>query len=257
MLYNKKGFPEESELVLCAVTKVQYDSVFVNLNEYNKQGVIHISEISPGRIRNIRDFVREGKIIICKVLRVNQERGHIDLSLRRVTDMQRRQKANAIKQEQKAEKIIEGISKKLKKNFNKVYYDIAPKILERYEYLFECFEDIVEDNFSLSDVNIDKKLADEVTKAVKEKIKPKEVEIKGNFNIEIYDSKGIDLIKEALKKNLNDNINISYVGAGTYKITITAKDYKKAENMMNEYVEKIKKFIEKKDGKVKFTRLES
>ena len=64
MLLKKHGFPEESEIVLCTVTKVQYDSVFVNLNEYGKLGVIHISEISPGRIRNIRDFVKEGRIII-------------------------------------------------------------------------------------------------------------------------------------------------------------------------------------------------
>ena len=50
MLYKRQGFPEESELVLCTVTKVQYDSVFVNLNEYGKLGVIHISEISPRQL---------------------------------------------------------------------------------------------------------------------------------------------------------------------------------------------------------------
>ncbi len=56
---TKVGFPKESEIVICTVTNIQYNSVFVKLDEYkNLQGMIHISEISPGRIRNLRDFVK-------------------------------------------------------------------------------------------------------------------------------------------------------------------------------------------------------
>ena len=96
MYYRKEGMPEESELVMSTVTKIQYNAIFVNLDEYDKTGMIHISEISPGRIRNIRDFVREGKKIVCVVLRVNQERGYIDLSLRRVGEGQRRKKSRRL-----------------------------------------------------------------------------------------------------------------------------------------------------------------
>ena len=100
MLHKKKGFPNEGDILFCTITKVQYNSVFVTLDEYeNKSGMIHISEISPGRIRNIRDYVKEGKVIICKVLRVKKDRGHIDLSLRRVNESQRREKVEARKQE--------------------------------------------------------------------------------------------------------------------------------------------------------------
>src|SRR3989338_2481000 len=106
MLYRRLGFPEDGELVLCTVTKVQSHSVFVRLDEFDKGGMIHISEVSPGRIRNIRDFVKEDKIVVCQVLRVSRERGYIDLSLRRVNDNQKRKKLEEIKQEQKAEKII-------------------------------------------------------------------------------------------------------------------------------------------------------
>jgi len=68
MLLKKEGFPEEDELVMCTITKVQFHSVFANLDDYGKNGMIHISEVSPGRIRNIRDFVKEGKKVVCKVL---------------------------------------------------------------------------------------------------------------------------------------------------------------------------------------------
>jgi len=99
MYYHKTGYPEEDELVFCTVNNVQYNSVFVKLDDYNKTALIHISEVSPGRIRNIRDYVKEGKVVVCKILRVNEQRGHIDVSLRRVNESQRRMKV----EERKAE----------------------------------------------------------------------------------------------------------------------------------------------------------
>src|SRR3990172_6820659 len=111
MLFKREGYPEEGEIVLCTVAKIHSHAVFVDMDEYGKGGMIHISEISPGRIRNIRDFVVEGKKIVCKVLRINLERGHIDLSLRRVTENQKKNKVNELKREQLAEKIVEYAAK--------------------------------------------------------------------------------------------------------------------------------------------------
>src|SRR5437773_859441 len=132
MLLKRQGFPEDGEVVLCTVTRVNPNSVFVNINDYDKSGLIHISEIYPGRIRNIRDYVAEGKVIVCKILSINMERGHIDLSLRRVNDTLRRNKLAEIKQEQKAEKIIELIADKHKKDVRKTYEEIAKPIIAEY-----------------------------------------------------------------------------------------------------------------------------
>ena len=106
MLYRREGFPQDDELVFCTVTKIFHSSVFVVLDEYERSGMVNISEIAPGRIRNIRDYVTQDKKIVCKVLRVDAKKGHIDLSLRRVNEMERKRKLEEIKQEQKAEKII-------------------------------------------------------------------------------------------------------------------------------------------------------
>src|SRR3989344_529510 len=147
MLLKKTGFPQEEELVLCTVTAVQYSSVFCTLDEYGaRTGMIHISEVAPGRIRNIREFVKEGKKIVCKVLRINTERGHIDLSLRRVTEMQKRTKTDSIKNEQRAEKIVEQLAHQLKEPIEVLYKLVAEKILPSYAYLHQCFEEVAADN---------------------------------------------------------------------------------------------------------------
>jgi len=68
MLLKKTGFPEDEELVLCTVTGINPHSVFCTLDEYGgRTGMIHISEVAPGRIRNIREYVTKGKKVVCKV----------------------------------------------------------------------------------------------------------------------------------------------------------------------------------------------
>ena len=140
MLQKKTGMPDEGECVFVTVTKIQFHSVFVTLDEYaGKQGMIHISEISPGRIRNIKDYVKEGKVIVCKILRINKERGHIDLSLRRVNESQRRAKVEERKRQTIAENIIVSYAQLQKKDSKKIYEEVAPIILEEYELLKSPF----------------------------------------------------------------------------------------------------------------------
>ncbi|MBU1198354.1 MAG: S1 RNA-binding domain-containing protein [Nanoarchaeota archaeon] len=259
MLLKREGFPEEGELVFCTVTKIQYHAVTVQLDEYpNLQGLIHISEVSPGRIRNIRDFVVEGKKVVCKVIRVDSERGHIDLSLRRVNESQKRNKTDAIKQEQKAEKILAVIAERLKKKPEELYKEVAPFILEEYLWLHDAFEDVVENNASLEKIGLKKETADILEEIIKDKIKPKKVEIILKIAIKVYDENGLEVLHNVfdVAKKIDSAVQINYLGGGNYRMLITAKDYKKAEAILKEIQEKMTDFIEEKKGAIKFERQE-
>ena len=84
---SSDNFPKEDEVVLCTVSKIDSSGVFVKIEEYNCEGHIILAEISPGRIRNIREFVSVGKKIVCKVLR--KKENNLELSLRRVSAKER------------------------------------------------------------------------------------------------------------------------------------------------------------------------
>lgn len=256
MLLKKQGFPEESEIVLCTVTSVRYNSVFVNLNEYTHSGMIHISEVSPGRIRNINDYVKEGKVVICKVLRIDKERGYIDLSLRRVNEGQRRAKVNETKKEQKAEKIIEFVAKKLKKDIKEIYKTISDNILTKYDLLYPCFEDVAEKRISLDEVNIPEEISKELKEVIEQKIKPIEVNIKGNIKLVSYASDGVEIIKDAIKRGIDKNIKILYVGGGMYSIKVKSSDYKTAEKILKDSTEAIISYAEKNKVEASFEREE-
>ena len=257
MFFSKHGFPDESELVTCTVTGIQYNSVFVKLDEYNMQGMIHISEISPGRIRNIRDYVKIGKVIVCVVLRVNRERGHIDLSLRRVNMGQRRKKLEQMKLEQKAEKIVEFVAKSEKTDFKQLYNKIMVAIADEYESLAEYFEDFIADRAKLEKTALPKKTLTLLEEIIRQRIKLPVVGINGVFTINAFEADGIDNIKIALKKVVSidkDNIKLTYLGAGRYELNIIAPDYKKAEDILARSKDIIEETLGKLKGTIKFER---
>lgn len=257
MLLTKPGFPEEDELVICTVTTVHFHSVFVKLDEYEKTGLIHISEISPGRIRNIRDFVTEGKKIVCKVLNVDKDKGHIDLSLRRVNESQKRNKVNEVKKEQAAEKMVEFSAKKLNLDPKELYKEIFEKIQKNYPSVYSFFEAIIDGSASLKDLGLSKEVDETLTSLIKDRIVPPKIKISGKLKLVSYDSNGLDIIKKSLvdAENIDkDKIKIRYEGTGNYNITVESDNYKEAEKILEKAVHAAINPLKKTKGIGEFAR---
>ena len=247
MFYKRQGIPEEEEIVLCKVTQILPNSVFVEIVEYEKEGMVHISEIAPGRIRNLREYVSDGREIVCKVLRINRERGHIDLSLRRVNSTQREEKLEEIKQEIKAETLIKNIAKKLKKPVHELYAEVTSKVFKEYSHLYLCFKDIVGDAVNLEKLGLEKVLAQEISIAVLDKFKPQKIQLKGEIRLQTYASAGVDKIKSTLQaiERLSSFLNITYLGAGRYKLMLEDTEYKPAEKKLGQVQQILEQFNDK------------
>jgi len=260
----RKSIPDENEIVLCTVTRIQHHSVFCTLDEYGaRTGLLHISEISAGRVRNITEYVKEGKTIVCKVLRVDESKGFIDLSLRRVTEAQKKAKASSIKKYQAALKIIEaalassrasGKSTEAQKAADKEtaenLWDEIDKDKGDYETVFDLFQGVVEAGAVIP--LADKAQKELLTKTILDRLKPTTVTIKGQLDITTYEPDGVEKIRTAFSKA--NNTQAAYLGGGRYGITVTAKDYKKAEAVLKADLEAIEKSFAKKTAKFVFAR---
>lgn len=245
----KEGYPEENDLVICTVTRIQHHSVFCTLDEYeNKSGMLHISEISAGRVRNITEYVREGKTIVCKVLSIDPEKGYIDLSLRRVTEAQKKAKAMSIKKHQTAMKIVGAAATAADMETQKLWDELETKKGE-YESVFDLFQAFVESNAALP---LSGKTKTTVEKVVLERLKPASVVIKGQLELTTYEPNGVALIHEAFADA--PNLDANYLGGGKYGIQVTAKDYKKAEAILKADLDALTKRLEKKSDKLVFVR---
>lgn len=217
---------EEYQNVLCTVTKIEGTTVFVKLDS-GEDGTIVVSEIAPGRIRNLRDYVVPGKKIVCKILSI--EHNNLHLSLRRVSEKERKEVMEKFEQEKSSLSILksvvkekaESIAKSIKDNEKIGVYDflqnckVAPEKLQKY---------------------LKQEEATRVCQIISER-KDKQIEVKKEFDLSNSQHSGLVAIKKIL---LPYKDKISYLAAGRFIIKIKAQDYKKA----NQDVQKILQDIE-------------
>lgn len=71
------------EIVKGKITGIQRYGAFVEL-DHHIQGLVHISEITNGYVKDIHDFLLIGEEVKVRVLAVDEETGKISLSLRDV-----------------------------------------------------------------------------------------------------------------------------------------------------------------------------
>ncbi|MGG1292226.1 S1 domain-containing post-transcriptional regulator GSP13 [Bacillus smithii] len=72
---------EVGAIVTGKVTGIQPYGAFVALDE-ETQGLIHISEITHGYVRNIEDYLKVGDEVQAKIVAIDEEDGKISLSMR-------------------------------------------------------------------------------------------------------------------------------------------------------------------------------
>ncbi|MDD1721717.1 MAG: translation initiation factor IF-2 subunit alpha [Euryarchaeota archaeon] len=251
----KKGWPDVGDLVVCTVVNVVEFGAFVQLDEYDKkEGLIHISEVASGWVKYIRDHVREGQKIVCKVLNVDPSRSHIDLSFKDVNEHQRRAKIQEWKSEQKAQKWLEFVADATDENRDVLYDQLTSKFGSLY-YLFE--EAALRGLEALP--GIEHEVATQIVKVARENVKAPYVFVTGYVDLTCPRPNGIDIIKRALKsasKSDDDDIrfDVSYVGAPRYRIRIVALDYKKAESALKKAANNAIDVVMKADGTGKFYR---
>ncbi len=85
------------QIVTGCVTGIEKYGVFVSLDEYYS-GLIHISEISDGFVRNIEDYVKLGETIKAKVIEVDDSEFHVKLSIKNLNYNVTHKRRNKIKE---------------------------------------------------------------------------------------------------------------------------------------------------------------
>ncbi len=218
---------KEEDIILCTVEKIEGTLVFVNLPE-NKRGTIITSEIAPGRIRNLREYVVPKKKIVCKVLRIIGD--HIDLSLRRVSSKEKKEVMAKYKQEQTAKSAIHQI---LKEKANDAEEKILKEFKSLYEFLLEAKE-----NPTLIEKYIPKEYHEQIKKITEKK--RRDIEIRKIIKLKCLEDDGVIRIKKIFDIK-EKNINVCYISAGKFQINLKAENYKKANKLMNVLTEKIEK----------------
>lgn len=231
-----RGFPENGELVVCTVKSVKNFGAFISLDEYDdKEGFVHVRDVATGWVKYIRDYVREGQKVVCKVLGVDSSKGHIDLSLKAVNDHQKREKIQQWKNEKKAEKLVEIVAERMEISIDDAYDLFGNELLEDYESLYDAFESAVADTESFLE-DYGGEWIDTFIEVAKENVAPPSVQIDGILEMTSTAPDGMNLVRNALLKGEaaadGADAEITCVGCPKYRIVVRAPEYKEAEEIM-------------------------
>ncbi|AEG19279.1 translation initiation factor IF-2 subunit alpha [Methanobacterium paludis] len=256
MVRMRKQWPDEGDLVVGTVHKVLNYGAFASLEEYDdKEAFIHISEVSSGWVKNIRDYVRENQKIVARVLRVNPQKGHVDVSLKRIREDQRTRKIQQWKIEQKAERLLEFAAKKLGKDLETAYEEVGYGLMDEFGDLYGVFEISAEEGVeSLKESKLSEEWAVAITEVAKRNISPPEVHITGYVNLHSYAPDGVEVIKRALGAIDKEGISVQCVGAPRYRLMVKSSDYITAETLLKEAAQQAIDVVEEEGGEGNFQR---
>jgi len=252
--------PEVGEIVIATITKVTDHGAYVNLDEYDKlQGFLHISEVAPGWVRNVTRFIKMGEKKVLLVKKVRHERSEIDLSLKQISKDQKKKKLLDVKRYEKGKTILQDVQQRAGLSESKIN-ELEESIFSKYDSIYDAFVQIAMNGIQiLDDLNLPEKTLQAI-KEVGSKIKLPSVVIKGIMELTCNKSNGVEILQKILLDTKNDKkntVNITYLGAPKYRISVTTSDFKSAEKILKPKLEEIQKSIEKQKGTFKFTREES
>ena len=258
MSTETQELPEIGEIVIATITKVSDHGAYVTLDEYDGvQGFLHISEIAPGWVRKVTRYVKENEKKVLLVKKIQAQRGEIDLSLKQISKEQRKKKLLDVKRFEKEQGILKNIQEKAELTTKQIE-DIEDKLLSRYDSIYDAIIDIATKNKDvLNSLEISEKIQT-VIEDISSKIKLPSVEIRGILELTNNKSNGIEIIRKILldviKDNADSKIEISYIGAPKYRVSIIAQEFKTAEKIIKPILEKIEKDVKKQNGTFNFTR---
>lgn len=261
MAAKKAEWPEPGDLVLASVQRITDYGAYVTLDEYGKEGLLHVSEVSSGWVRNIRDFVREGQKVVLKVLRVDTGKGHVDLSLRRVSRYERREKVLSNKMEKKAEGIFRSASEKLKMPLDELSGKTVAVFEEKLGGIYEGLERAAREGAdALVEAGLPKDVAGVLAEVAAEKIRAPMVKVKGVLELQCMKPNGVVFVKESLQSALDVEkprdvrVRVYAVAAPKYAVEVWAGDYKEADRVLSSAAEVAVKAITKAGGSGAFQK---
>lgn len=280
--FHRNEYPVPGELVIAKNVKITELGVYVNLLEYgNLEGLVVIGELSRKRLRNIHKLIRINKIEVLSVLKVDKNKGYIDLSRKKVIDSDFNETYRFYTKNKIGHNIIVSVASRMNEDPLKYYEEWAWDKAETYKSLFDYFGYIL-DAYNLTQGTVQEKVLNESDEEnnseesteIETNKKPKynlddllsgiptnlhsllieqisikyniqKVKIRADVDLTCHGPEGINAIREALKVADNtEEIEITLIKPPTYSIALFSDNIQKGKDQLKDALKQIKNKFE-------------
>jgi len=238
---KRKGLPNVHELVVVKIDEVTQFAAWCDLLEYEARGMIPISEAAGKWIFDVREVVKEGEIKVAKVIKVEEDKNLVHLSLKRVSKADEKEKMNEFRKEERGEKLLEMAAKKLGKNLKEAYEEVGYLLQQKFGSLYDAIVNIKKNYGKLEKLNVSREWIDALLETAEKSVKEKKIELKFDLEVKSLEPNGIEIVKSILREvKEKTGGDVKYVSAPIYRLEMKTTDPKKDEKRILAALEKIK-----------------
>ncbi|CAL9195526.1 unnamed protein product [Musa hybrid cultivar] len=274
-MYEAK-YPEVDMAVMIQVKNIADMGAYVSLLEYNNiEGMILFSELSRLRIRSVSSLIKVGRQEPVMVLRVDRDKGYIDLSKRRVSVEDIQACEERYNKSKLVHSIMRHVAETLDIDLEELYIHIGWPLYRKYGHAFEAFKIIVTDPDSVLDaltreakeVGADGQEVTKVVRAVTPEVKDalvrnirrrmtlQPLEIRADIEMKCFQFDGVLHIKEAMRKaeaagNDDCPVKIKLVAPPLYVLATQTLDKEQGISILNNAIKACTEEIEQHKGKL-------
>jgi len=259
--FYKHKFPEVEEVIMVNVRSIADMGAYASLLEYNNiEGMILLSELSRRRIRSINKLIRVGRSEVVVVIRVDKEKGYIDLSKRRVSPEDVKKCDDKFARGKCVNSILRHVAEILGYNANEQLEELYEKTAWYFDdklgkpgACFDVFKNAVQDSAVLDECKLDENTKNILVNEIKRRLTPQAVKIRADIEVACYEYEGIDAVKKALKAGLtccteDSQIKCNLIAPPIYVMTMTTLEKNIGLDLLNEAIEKVKTAITASGG---------
>ncbi|XP_009769138.1 eukaryotic translation initiation factor 2 subunit alpha homolog [Nicotiana tabacum] len=274
-MYEAK-YPEVDQAVMIQVKSMADSGAYVSLLEYNNiEGMILFSELSRRRIRSISSLIKVGRIEPVMVLRVDHERGYIDLSKRRVSE----EDIQGCEERYNKSKLIHSIMRHVAETMNidleDLYVHVGWPLYKKYGHAIEAFKLIVNDpdpilNSLTREIKetgpdgqevtkvvpaLSEEVKDVLVKNIRRRMTPQPLKIRADIEMKCFQFDGVIHIKEAMRKaeaagNQDCPVKIKLVAPPVYVLNAQTLDKEQGIAVLSKAIAACTQEIERHKGKL-------
>nr|CAG4641033.1 EOG090X09RW [Eulimnadia texana] len=258
--YSQK-FPEVDDVVMVNVRSIAEMGAYVHLLEYNNiEGMILLSELSRRRIRSINKLIRVGKTEPVVVIRVDKEKGYIDLSKRRVSPEDVEKCTEKYSKAKAVNSILRHVAGLLEFRSDEQLEDLYRQTAWHFEEKlkkqgssYDIFKQAVNDPSLLDECGLDESTKEKLLEIIRRKLTQQAVKIRADIEVACYGYQGIAAVKDALKAGLACSteeipIKINLIAPPLYVMTTQTPEKQDGLKALGTAIEKIQEVIKSLGG---------
>eukprot|EP00931_Biecheleriopsis_adriatica_P059878 TRINITY_DN358_c0_g3_i1.p1 TRINITY_DN358_c0_g3~~TRINITY_DN358_c0_g3_i1.p1 ORF type:complete len:333 (-),score=119.31 TRINITY_DN358_c0_g3_i1:168-1166(-) len=263
--FYEAEFPELEEIVVVQVKRIVDMGAYVALLEYdNQEGMMLLSELSKRRIRSVAKLLRVGRTEICMVLRVDQDKGYVDLSKRRVEP----EDASAKEESFARAKAVHGIMRHVAQTHEIPVNELCAKaswpLYKKYSDAFDAYKKHINQELNLweeidfSQPGMDlshlaDKIKEDIEVNLKRRLIQQTVRLRAKVDCSCNEYEGVDAVKEALLEGMKASkedceVKINLVAHPLFVLTCVCREKAVGMAALDDACERIEKAITDRKG---------